>query len=123
MFSNRRLQGKEIMPKKPAKPCPRPGCRHLQPCPIHPVKPWARNNPVERKRGRTLQRERDRLFNEFPLCVICLKKGIDRAATIRDHIVPLMEGGEDIESNTQGICRECHSVKSQEEAKRGRNRT
>jgi 5-methylcytosine-specific restriction endonuclease McrA len=111
------------MPNKPAKPCPRPGCRHLQPCPVHIPKPWTKRQEPERIRGRTLQRERDRLFNEFPLCVICLTKGIDRVATIRDHIQALALGGEDVRENTQALCGECNRRKGQEEAKRGRKRT
>jgi 5-methylcytosine-specific restriction protein A len=40
-------------------------------------------------------------------------------ATIRDHITPLSEGGEDTESNVQPICADCHRKKTAEESKRG----
>jgi 5-methylcytosine-specific restriction endonuclease McrA len=45
-----------------------------------------------------------------------------RLATIRDHIVPLAEGGQDIESNVQPLCQTCSDIKTQAEAARGRHR-
>jgi 5-methylcytosine-specific restriction protein A len=71
-------------------------------------------------KGRTLQKERRRLFTDEPLCVECLKVGRDSIAVIRDHIIPLAEGGQDIPSNTQGLCEYCHTEKSKKEAQRGR---
>ena len=104
------------MPSVPKKQCNHSGCKHLQPCPIHPKKAWTHNKPVERMRGRVLQRERERLFNEQPLCAICQV----RATMKRDHIVPLAEGGTDDADNTQGLCSACHKRKTQQEARRGK---
>ena len=64
---------------------------------------------------------RKRLFRDNPLCVICEAEGIrDSIATVRDHIVPLAEGGRDDDSNIQGVCESCHKKKSQQEAQRGK---
>lgn len=114
------------MPPRSRKPCRHPGCTRLQVtayCDEHRPKPkaWTRNNASKRVHtGRRLQQERDRLFAEFPLCAECLKGGIEREATVRDHIIPLAEGGEDTRANTQGLCRSCHDDKTAEESRRGR---
>jgi 5-methylcytosine-specific restriction protein A len=39
-------------------------------------------------------------------------------ATVRDHIVPLWEGGPDCVENTQALCVECHNAKTADEARR-----
>jgi 5-methylcytosine-specific restriction protein A len=57
-------------------------------------------------------------FKRFPLCVHCRAQGLVRAAKQLDHIIPLWAGGEDIESNRQGLCIECHDVKTRDEATR-----
>jgi 5-methylcytosine-specific restriction protein A len=63
---------------------------------------------------------RAELFARNPLCVECEKRGITRLATQRDHIKPLFEGGADDDSNTQGLCEECHEGKSLQESIRSR---
>lgn len=68
--------------------------------------------PVERIRGRRLQQIRRDHFRRHPLCVECEKRGLIRAATELDHVVPLFKGGEDIESNRQGLCGDCHAEKT-----------
>jgi len=72
-----------------------------------------------RVRGRPLQRARARLFEHEPLCVRCQAAGRVVPATIRDHVVPLAEGGADLETNVQGLCAACHDAKTQLEARRG----
>lgn len=110
------------MPQRPLRPCNK--CGKLSKdgyCDAHRPQPWTRNKPINRVfKGDRLQRERQVLFMEQPLCVLCLKQGIDRMATERDHIIPLAEGGEDIRENTQALCKECHEKKTAREAKRGR---
>jgi 5-methylcytosine-specific restriction protein A len=111
------------MPQRPMRPCTHPGCRELTRggrCERHRRPSWEAEQKPTRLRGRRLQRERDRLFSEQPLCVQCQSRGITRVATQRDHIVPLAEGGEDTRDNTQALCDECHEFKSQAEALRGR---
>src|SRR5262245_34859980 len=84
--------------------------------------PWARTSSP-RIRGYALQQLRHRLFDEQPLCVHCYMVGRVEPATIRDHIVPLAEGGLDLEANTQALCAACHDRKSAAEAKRGSARS
>lgn len=69
-----------------------------------------------RIRGRKLQQIRRDHFRRHPLCVECEKRGLIRAATELDHIVPLADGGPDVESNRQGLCGDCHRIKSAGEA-------
>lgn len=65
---------------------------------------------------------RDRLFTKQPLCVRCQEQGRVTIATIRDHTIPLAEGGRDDETNQQPLCQSCSDIKTAEEAKRGRAR-
>lgn len=46
------------------------------------------------------------------LCQQCLRDGHTTPATDCDHIVPLLAGGTDDESNLQALCRDCHNIKS-----------
>lgn len=113
------------MPRKPSSPCSYPGCPQLAVengrCEQHKRQAWSNNNAEKRVfKGRTLQRERARLFSNNPLCVECERQGRVSVATIRDHIKPLAEGGEDVEENTQGLCQECSDAKTAAESKRGR---
>ena len=57
-----------------------------------------------------------------PLCVLCRALGRRTLATIRDHIIPLAEGGADDSTNQQGLCKDCSDIKTQTEALRGRQR-
>jgi 5-methylcytosine-specific restriction protein A len=86
---------------------------------------WNQNNHADKRRykGRDLQRERARLFREQPLCAECAKSGRVTVATIRDHIIPLAEGGQDVPENTQGLCVECHQRKTLAESAKGRGAT
>jgi 5-methylcytosine-specific restriction enzyme A len=77
-----------------------------------------RGNEHTRIRGRTLKRLRERLFTDEPFCRLCKV----RLAEIRDHIVPLAEGGSEDLENTQPLCRLCSDAKTQAEARRGRER-
>jgi 5-methylcytosine-specific restriction protein A len=74
------------------------------------------SHQVERIRGRTLQRRRERVLSERPLCVECERAGRVAAAMHLDHVVPLWQGGADDESNLQGLCVACHEAKTSREA-------
>lgn len=89
--------------------CGQPGCT------VHRRVAWQPAQPVTRIRGRRLQRLRYDLFRDHPFCALCHTT----VATIRDHIVPLAEGGQDIEANVQALCQACSDIKSAAEAKRG----
>lgn len=62
---------------------------------------------------------REALFRAKPLCAHCEPRGVTALAVIRDHIIPLAEGGEDVEENTQGLCAKCNKVKTDAESRRG----
>ncbi len=107
------------------RPCSHPGCGVLvrdgtSRCQKHPAKVWAKK-PTAAKRitGRRLQQLRKELFEREPLCRPCYKECRVVVATMRDHITPLEEGGQDVESNVQPICAECHDAKSKAERARG----
>jgi len=83
--------------------------------------PWQRSALTpKRKAGRWLQRERAALFAREPLCRACAKQGRTSVAMIRDHIVPLFEGGKDTDANIQPLCFACSDAKTQAESRRGR---
>jgi len=85
---------------------------------------WTTNGPpTKRITGRKLQRMRAHLFAKNPWCVLCVKFGRRTRATIRDHIIPLAEGGADDETNEQGLCLDCSDRKTEEESKRGVRRS
>ena len=116
------------MPTAAPRPCGHPGCGALVRdgsgrCAKHAKEAWAK--PViatKRITGRKLQEMRKALFTRSPLCAACELVGRVTLATQRDHIIPLAEGGEDNDGNTQGLCFACHETKSIEESKRGRQR-
>jgi 5-methylcytosine-specific restriction protein A len=72
---------------------------------------------IERIRGRELQEIRHGHFRNDPLCARCKEAGRVRLATELDHIVALMNGGEDVPSNRQGLCKPCHDLKTIEDLK------
>ncbi len=107
------------MAMAPPRPCPRPRCGRLN-CQLHQVPAWRTRSspPVVRIRGRQLQAMRARLFARYPFCVVC----ITGRATIRDHTIPLAEGGRDDASNEQALCRRCSDAKTRTESARGMRR-
>lgn len=78
---------------------------------------------VERKRGTTNQRNRQRVLKrDNGLCVHCMAAGKVSFATEVDHKVPLCKGGTDSDDNKQSLCHACHSVKTARDlGKRPRN--
>lgn len=86
---------------------------------------WISNaGETPRIRGRKLQRMRKALFARQPWCVACLlHKGMQVRATIRDHKIPLAEGGADDETNEQALCLDCSDAKTEEESQRGVRRS
>jgi 5-methylcytosine-specific restriction protein A len=90
-------------------------------CDAHKRNAWQRyGNTTKRTAGRRLQRDRAALFAREPLCRECQRHGRVTLATIRDHIVPLAEGGADDDANTQPLCQACSDAKTEAESKRGR---
>ena len=118
------------MPGRPLRLCTYPGCGEscagkVVRCEKHQPKKWEKHGQgVKRMTGDGLRKARRLLFQANPLCVHCQQKSPPqvRLATERDHIVPLEEGGQDVPENTQGLCAECHAVKSLAERQRGLKR-
>jgi 5-methylcytosine-specific restriction enzyme A len=113
------------MPNAAPRPCTHPGCGVLVRdgtgrCAKHPRPTWSKKvDAPKRITGRKLQKLRAELFSRDPLCVECRRKGLVTRATQRDHIKSLADGGEDVESNVQGLCDACHDVKSERERLQG----
>lgn len=53
--------------------------------------------------------------------LMCNHCGINMSTEV-DHIIPVFEGGDDTVFNAQGLCRECHMIKTQAESARARSR-
>ena len=52
-----------------------------------------------------------------PLCRQCMSEGRVVAATVRDHITPITQGGDVWDTrNIQSLCKRCHDRKSGREA-------
>ncbi len=116
------------MPSAAPRPCTQAGCGVLVRdgsgrCAQHARLQWAKRADITpRRAGRWLQRERARLFGAEPLCRLCKAAGRTTLAAVRDHIVPLAEGGADEASNTQPLCSACNEAKRVDEAARGQRR-
>src|SRR6185295_12950395 len=106
---------------KPARRCSYVGCGAPATtggrCRLHVTEAWNAGT-VRRLRGRALQRERVRMFASAPLCVLCEAAGRVTLATIRDHVVPLAEGGTEDLNNIQPLCGDCSDIKTRTEARR-----
>ena len=70
-----------------------------------------------RDRGYSWRARRAKWFRAHPLCCKCEAAGIARVAEELDHVIPLVLGGADDDSNYQSLCVECHRAKSAAEAK------
>lgn len=107
------------------RPCLAPRCPVLVTsgrCEAHggPRRPWAaKATTTPRLTGRANQRRRALLFTREPLCRECAKHNRVTIATIRDHVIPLAEGGTEDVTNEQPLCNSCHLAKSEQESKRG----
>lgn len=70
---------------------------------------------TQRLRGRRAVEQRKRRLQNEPLCRDCKSAGIIRAATVPDHIIPLAQGGLDIDDNIRCLCDDCHKVRTAEQ--------
>jgi 5-methylcytosine-specific restriction protein A len=76
---------------------------------------------VERTRGNAWMTTRNRIFrrdNGLCQCADCRATGRLLVAHQVDHVVPLWEGGADVDANLQAINAECHRLKTAAEAER-----
>ena len=106
------------MPTKPKKPCKFPGCPNLTNetyCELHKSKMRKDYNTYERtgnhskKYGREWKRIRDRYVKTHPLCEMCLKVGRYTPVEEVHHILPVIRGGTNAESNLMSLCKSCHN--------------
>lgn len=112
------------MPRPTVTVCRQPGCPELRPCPTpgHEPEPWAGSRRKERRASSGWQEQRDAkriLKRHNGICHVCGLQGADRV----DHVIPLAEGGQDVDANKRPIHNEpCHRRKTADEAARGRGR-
>lgn len=62
----------------------------------------------KRTRGRKWLRLRHVVLVEEPVCQSCER----RPSVEVDHIKPISKGGDDTRDNLQGLCLDCHEVKT-----------
>lgn len=120
------------MPRKPKRPCSRPGCPRLTDgrfCEEHQkqenkrYEKYDRDPAMRRRYGRTWKRIRDRHIAEHPLCEMCEKQGRIIPAEEVHHIKPLSQGGTHDENNLMSLCKECHSRITAKEGDRWHNKS
>jgi 5-methylcytosine-specific restriction enzyme A len=117
------------VPRRPPQPCTQPGCDELVEsgaCTKHQEQRAQEaaetRQRVDRDRGSSTQRgygrkwraARDAFLAANPLCVACLKEGIERLAGVVDHVVP-HKGDLKLfwrRSNWQALCSTCHNRKT-----------
>ena len=110
------------MPKRPPRPCSKHGwilindgdecsecAKHPSPLRMRDSRPSA----SKRRYGSQHRRKRDALLRKHPWCAdpFGRHEGQQVKAKIRDHIIPLGQGGKDDESNEQALCVPCHNIK------------
>lgn len=110
------------MAMAPPRTCPVPKCGRVN-CQVHRPTDWRpryADPAIRRMRGRQLQQARVALFGRQPWCQACVKEGrYNVRATIRDHVIPLAEGGRDDVTNEQALCLDCSNAKTARESQRG----
>src|SRR4051794_30516552 len=103
-----------------SKTCSYPSCPQYQPCPEHAPIPWqGSTRKAKVKNGWAQQREaRQVMRRDDTVCHWCKLPGSEEV----DHVIPLSEMGADTMANKAPIHKRCHVIKTQDEARRGRER-
>jgi len=70
---------------------------------------------VERARGRKGMAQRLRRLQAEPLCRDCMAEGKVTASTVPDHIIPLVKGGTDEDTNIRCLCAAHHRKRTAEQ--------
>ena len=110
------------MPYAPARPCPRPMCPHLAPCPTHPSTPFATAKRSSHLYGsaRWQAMRHARLLAE-PYCRLCRADGRLSMASVVDHVKPHNGNVNAFWSNElQSLCSRCSNAKTAREARERR---
>lgn len=118
------------MPQRPPSPCRAKLCRKLTRekhgyCEEHAdlAKAWTRGRAGRGRGGRPWRRLRDQVMErDRYLCQPCHRKARAMPASAVDHIIPEAEGGTTTPGNLEAICGSCHQAKTQDEARRARER-
>ena len=106
------------MPRAPRPGCRQPGCPEISEdgsfCRSHRVEAGRqayKDKGSRRERGYPANWEKLRklILARDPLCMA----GHDALSTQVDHILPLERGGMNHDTNLQGLCKPCHSAKTQ----------
>ena len=107
------LAWRNIMPRKPLKPCKYPGCPKLcekDYCEDHAglmdkaYNKYTRHPDHNKRYGKEWRKIRNRYASAHPLCEMCLKEGRCTPVAIVHHIVPIDRGGTNDESNLMSLC-------------------
>ena len=111
------------MPTRPGRVCNKAGCPNLVYgssgyCEQHKVEKHRkydnRESSAKRGYGYKWQKARKTFLTQNPLCVICQKHGVIRAATVVDHKTA-HKGNNELfwdAANWQPLCKECHDRKT-----------
>lgn len=74
-----------------------------------PVSEWIGKSDAHR----APQKVRDRLKQQFPDCYLCSRKIEADEKMALDHVVALINGGENRESNLRPVHQKCHAIKTE----------
>ena len=108
------------MPDKPMRPCKHPGCRTLVSdgyCDVHRPKEAKRLTASQRGYTFRWSKVSKAYLQQHPWCSECARQGRMTTATEVDHIIP-HRGDRGLfwdQSNWQGLCKRCHSIKTARE--------
>ncbi|NQT14228.1 MAG: HNH endonuclease [Planctomycetes bacterium] len=105
------------MPRKPKRPCRKPGCPALVEggghCEKHKPKDIRKPRPSDRSTSKWLT-YRESFLQKHRWCVVCKTEGIRTLATVLDHVTP-HKGDKRLfwkPSNHQALCKRCHDRKT-----------
>lgn len=121
------------MPVSAPRPCRNTGCRELVRgrdgfCDAHRKQTHKQYNDTRQATGQrnklydsaAWKRARASHLQSEPLCRSCRKAGKLVEAQVVDHIIPVRDGGAELDDgNLQSLCKSCHNSKTISAAPRG----
>ncbi len=105
------------MPERAPRPCTRPGCPNLQPCPDHKAKPPTPQASASELRigGGSTRHWRALRRQQLLYSPLCEVLGCDEAATAVHHLRARRAGGDDGDANLRSVCHHHHLQASRAE--------
>ena len=107
------------MPRRPARPCMRPGCTGLvrdrvcSVCGPRKREKDLRHSSAQRGYDGRWRRLRARYLKQHSLCEDCEALGLIVLAVEVHHVVALNQGGKRLDwDNLRALCRSCHSKRT-----------